>query len=100
MEDDVALRLGRDLQRRLNRACKQLGRSRSDVIRDSLRRIKRSAAKDLADFPATDRSRANATSQAMYQTWCGQSVAVGAYVPWLGGWHSVPCRTTQVMRGR
>jgi predicted transcriptional regulator len=38
MTDAVTIRLDRELQRRLDRICKQLGRSRSDVIRDSLRR--------------------------------------------------------------
>lgn len=38
MKDAVTIRLDRDLQRRLDRVCKQLGRSRSEVIRDSLRR--------------------------------------------------------------
>lgn len=38
MKDAVTIRIDRELQRRLDRVCKQLGRSRSDVIRDSLRR--------------------------------------------------------------
>ena len=38
MKDAVTIRLDRDLQRRLDRLCKQSGRSRSDVIRDALRR--------------------------------------------------------------
>lgn len=38
MKDAVTIRLDRELQRRLDRVCRQLGRTRSDVIRDSLRR--------------------------------------------------------------
>lgn len=38
MKDAVTIRLDRELQRRLDRVCRELGRTRSDVIRDSLRR--------------------------------------------------------------
>jgi predicted transcriptional regulator len=38
MRDAVTIRLDRDLQRRLDRLCKQSGRSRSDIVRDALRR--------------------------------------------------------------
>jgi len=34
----VTIRLDRDLQRQLDRICKQSGRTRSDVVRDALRR--------------------------------------------------------------
>jgi metal-responsive CopG/Arc/MetJ family transcriptional regulator len=34
----VTIRLEDDLERELDRACKQTGRSRSDLIRDALRR--------------------------------------------------------------
>lgn len=38
MSDAVTVRLDRDLQRRLDRVCKELGQSRSEVVRDALRR--------------------------------------------------------------
>lgn len=38
MKDAVTIRLDRDLQRRLDRMCKQSGRTRSEVVRDALRR--------------------------------------------------------------
>jgi predicted transcriptional regulator len=38
MKDAVTIRLDRDLQRRLDRICKQSGRTRSEVVRDALRR--------------------------------------------------------------
>jgi predicted transcriptional regulator len=38
MKDAVTIRLDRDLQRRLDRVCKQSGRTRSEVVRDALRR--------------------------------------------------------------
>jgi predicted transcriptional regulator len=34
----LTIRLDRDLQRELDRVCKQLGRTRSDIVRDALRR--------------------------------------------------------------
>ena len=34
----ITIRLERDLERELDRACKQTGRSRSDLVRDALRR--------------------------------------------------------------
>jgi predicted transcriptional regulator len=34
----VTIRLDRDLQRQLDRVCKQSGRTRSDVVRDALHR--------------------------------------------------------------
>ncbi len=34
----VTIRLDRDLQRQLDRICRQSGRTRSDVIRDAIRR--------------------------------------------------------------
>jgi len=34
----LTIRLDRDLQKQLDRVCKQLGRTRSDVVRDALRR--------------------------------------------------------------
>ncbi|MDI6809305.1 MAG: ribbon-helix-helix protein, CopG family [Candidatus Eisenbacteria bacterium] len=34
----VTIRLDRDLQRQLDRICKQAGRTRSDIVRDALRR--------------------------------------------------------------
>ncbi len=38
MGDAVTVRLDRDLQRRLDRICKLSGRSRSEIVRDALRR--------------------------------------------------------------
>ena len=38
MTDAVTVRLDRELARRLDRMSKRLGRSRSDVVRDALRR--------------------------------------------------------------
>ena len=38
MNDAVTIRLDRELARRLARISKRLGRSRSDVVRDALRR--------------------------------------------------------------
>jgi predicted transcriptional regulator len=38
MKSAVTIRLDRDLQRRLERVCKQSGRTRSEVVRDALRR--------------------------------------------------------------
>lgn len=38
MNDAVTIRLDRELARRLARVSKQLGRTRSDVVRDALRR--------------------------------------------------------------
>lgn len=38
MKDVVTIRLGPRLQRELDQACRQLGRTRSDVVRDALRR--------------------------------------------------------------
>ncbi len=38
MKDIVTIRLDRDLQRRLDRACRETGRSRSEIVRDALRR--------------------------------------------------------------
>ena len=38
MKDALTIRLDRDLQRRLDRVCKQSGRTRSEVVRDALRR--------------------------------------------------------------
>lgn len=38
MNSSITLRLDPNLQRRLDRACRQLGRTRSDVIREALRR--------------------------------------------------------------
>ena len=38
MKDALTIRLDRDLQRRLDRVCRQSGRSRSEVVRDALRR--------------------------------------------------------------
>jgi predicted transcriptional regulator len=38
MKGAVTIRLDRDLQRRLDRICKQSGRTRSEVVRDALRR--------------------------------------------------------------
>jgi predicted transcriptional regulator len=38
MSNTVTIRLDRDLQRRLDRLCKQSGRTRSEVVRDALRR--------------------------------------------------------------
>ena len=34
----VTIRIGPDLQKLLDKVCKQLGRTRSDVVRDSLKR--------------------------------------------------------------
>lgn len=38
MKDALTIRLDRDLQRRLDRICRQSGRSRSEIVRDALRR--------------------------------------------------------------
>jgi len=38
MSDAVTVRLDRDLQRRLDRVCKRSGKSRSEIVRDALRR--------------------------------------------------------------
>jgi len=38
MKDAVTVRLDSKLQRRLDRVCRLTGRSRSDVVRDALRR--------------------------------------------------------------
>lgn len=38
MGDAVTVRLDRDLQRRLDRVCKRSGKSRSEIVRDALRR--------------------------------------------------------------
>lgn len=38
MADVLTIRLDRDLARRLARLCKRLGRTRSDLARDALRR--------------------------------------------------------------
>ncbi|MBI4483383.1 MAG: ribbon-helix-helix protein, CopG family [Acidobacteria bacterium] len=38
MKDVVTIRLDARLQRQLDQACRQLGRTRSDVVRDALRR--------------------------------------------------------------
>ncbi len=38
MKTAMTIRLDRDLQRRLERVCKQSGRTRSEVVRDALRR--------------------------------------------------------------
>jgi predicted transcriptional regulator len=38
MADSVTIRLDRDLARRLARISRRLGRTRSDVVRDALRR--------------------------------------------------------------
>lgn len=38
MKTAVTIRLDTDLQRLLDRVCKQSGRTRSDIVRDALRR--------------------------------------------------------------
>ena len=38
MKGAVTIRLDRELQRRLDRVCRASGRSRSEVVRDALRR--------------------------------------------------------------
>ena len=38
MGDAISVRLDRKLQRRLDRVCKRSGRSRSEIVRDALRR--------------------------------------------------------------
>ncbi|HJS48618.1 MAG TPA: ribbon-helix-helix domain-containing protein [Gemmatimonadales bacterium] len=38
MSDAVTIRLDARLQRELDRLCRELGRTRSDVVRDALRR--------------------------------------------------------------
>jgi predicted transcriptional regulator len=38
MRNAVTIRLDAKLQRQLDRLCRQLGRTRSDVVRDALRR--------------------------------------------------------------
>ena len=38
MKSTVTIRLDAQLQRQLDRACRQLGRTRSDVVRDAVRR--------------------------------------------------------------
>jgi predicted transcriptional regulator len=38
MKSTLTIRLDKDLQRLLDRLCKRTGRSRSDIVRDALRR--------------------------------------------------------------
>ena len=38
MGDAISVRLDRKLQRRLDRVCKRSGKSRSEIVRDALRR--------------------------------------------------------------
>jgi len=38
MKSTVTIRLDRELERQLDRACQETGRTRSDLVRDALRR--------------------------------------------------------------
>jgi predicted transcriptional regulator len=38
MGDAISVRLDREFQRRLDRVCKRSGKSRSEIVRDALRR--------------------------------------------------------------